>query len=254
LNLADERKKETKKDADEPAKKRGAGRASRAAKKEEGAPTARASAKQGAKKEGAAAGGPARSEAKSADKQTPSKPARGASSAKRAGGQARPRGKAAAAKGEAKASAEVETTPAPTEKVPAKPDEPAKPARERRQRPIEREAPARPVVRAEARYLRSSARKARLVVDHIRGKSIVDARAVLQHTPRSVARDLEKLLNSAIANAENNHDLVGDELLVKDAYADEGPTLKRFRPRARGRATRIRKRTSHVTLTLTPRE
>ena len=91
-------------------------------------------------------------------------------------------------------------------------------------------------------------------MDHIRGKSTVDARAVLQHTPRSVARDLEKLLDSAIANAENNHDLVGDDLLVKEIYADEGPTLKRFRPRARGRASRIRKRTSHVTLTLTPRD
>jgi ribosomal protein L22 len=112
----------------------------------------------------------------------------------------------------------------------------------------------RPVVRAQAKYIRSSARKARLVIDHIRGKPIDEARAVLRHSPRGVARDLEKLLASAVANAENNHDLVGDELLVKEAYADEGPTLKRFRPRALGRATRIRKRTSHLTVTLTTKE
>ena len=109
-------------------------------------------------------------------------------------------------------------------------------------------------MRAQAKYLRSSARKARLVIEHIRGKSVEDARAVLRHTPRGVARDIEKLLASAVANAENNHELVGDDLFVKEAYADEGPTLKRFRPRALGRATRIRKRTSHVTVTLTPRD
>jgi ribosomal protein L22 len=127
-----------------------------------------------------------------------------------------------------------------------------KPApRARRRREAE---PQRPVVRAQAKYVRSSARKARLVIEHLRGKSIDDARAVLRHTPRGVARDLEKLLESAVANAENNHDLVGDDLLVKEVYADEGPTIKRFRPRALGRATRIRKRTSHLTLTLTPKE
>jgi large subunit ribosomal protein L22 len=112
----------------------------------------------------------------------------------------------------------------------------------------------RPVVRAEAKYVRCSARKARLVIEHIRGRSVEDARAVLRHTPRAVAVDLEKLLKSAVANAENNHDLVGDDLVIKEAYADEGPTIKRFRPRALGRATRIRKRTSHLTLTLTPKD
>jgi large subunit ribosomal protein L22 len=128
----------------------------------------------------------------------------------------------------------------------------AKPAPAQRQR--ERETASRPVVRAQAKYVRSSARKARLVIEHIRGRSIEDARAVLRHTPRAVAKDLEKLLNSAVANAENNHELVGDDLVVKDVYADEGPTIKRFRPRALGRATRIRKRTSHLTLTLTPKD
>ena len=113
---------------------------------------------------------------------------------------------------------------------------------------------AAPVVRAHAKYVRTSARKARLVCDHIRGKSVDEARAILAYTPRAVARDWSKLLESAVANAEHNHELVGDDLKVLAAFADEGPTLKRFRPRAMGRATRIRKRTSHLTIQLTPKE
>ena len=112
----------------------------------------------------------------------------------------------------------------------------------------------RPVVRAHAKYVRTSARKARLVCDHIRGKSVPEARAILQFAPRAVARDWAKLLDSAVANAENNHELVADDLRIKEVYADEGPTLKRFRPRAMGRATQIHKRTSHLTITLTPKE
>jgi ribosomal protein L22 len=112
----------------------------------------------------------------------------------------------------------------------------------------------RPVVRAQAKYVRTSARKARLVCDHIRGKSVDEARAILAMTSRSVASDWTKLLESAVANAENNHELLGDDLRVLAVYADEGPTLKRFRPRAMGRATSIRKRTSHLTITLTPKE
>ena len=108
------------------------------------------------------------------------------------------------------------------------------------------------LVRAQARYVRTSARKARLVCDHIRGKSVEDARAILEFAPRAAARDWSKLLESAVANAEHNHELVGDELRIKDAHADEGPTLKRYRPRAMGRATRIRKRTAHLSITLTP--
>lgn len=107
-------------------------------------------------------------------------------------------------------------------------------------------------VRAHARFVRSSARKARLVSDHIRGKSVQDARAILAHAQRDVARDWTKLLESAVANAEHNHELVEDDLRIHNAFADEGPTLKRFQPRAQGRATRIRKRTSHLTITLTP--
>jgi ribosomal protein L22 len=117
-----------------------------------------------------------------------------------------------------------------------------------------REPATRPVVRAQAKYVRSSARKARLVMDHVRGKPVSDARALLRHSPRGIARDLERLLASAVANAENNHDLVGDDLYVKEIYADEGPTLRRFRPRAQGRATRIRKRTSHLTVALSTKE
>jgi ribosomal protein L22 len=113
--------------------------------------------------------------------------------------------------------------------------------------------PRRKVVSAQARYVRTSARKARMVCGHLRGKSVGEARAILAFTPREVARDWSKLLESAVANAENNHELVEDDLLVREAYADEGPTIKRFRPRAQGRATPIRKRTSHLTITLTPK-
>jgi large subunit ribosomal protein L22 len=110
------------------------------------------------------------------------------------------------------------------------------------------------LVRAQAKYVRTSARKARLVCDHIRGKDVVEARAILAFTPRAAAKPWLKLLESAVANAEHNHELVGEELRVAAVFADEGPTLKRYRPRAMGRATRIRKRTSHLTITLTPKE
>lgn len=119
--------------------------------------------------------------------------------------------------------------------------------------PRNRDAEPELVVRAQAKYVRSSARKARLVCDHIRGKSVEEARAILQFTPRAVARDWSKVLESAVANAEHNHELDGEDLLIKAAHADEGPTLKRFRPRAMGRATPIRKRTSHLTILLTPK-
>ena len=132
-------------------------------------------------------------------------------------------------------------------------EKPAAPAPTRRRAPRDPNLPP-PVVRAQAKYVRSSARKARLVCDHIRGKTVVEARAILAHTPRAVARDWTKLLESAIANAENNHELVGEDLYVMVVRADEGPTIKRFRPRAMGRATKIRKRTSHLTILLTPKE
>ena len=134
-----------------------------------------------------------------------------------------------------------------------KAEAPAKPAPSRR-RSRERPVGPPPVVRAQAKYVRSSARKARLVCDHIRGKTVEEARAILAVTPRAIARDWSKLLESAVANAEHNHELVGEDLYVKAVHADEGPTIKRFRPRAMGRATRIRKRTSHLTILLTPKK
>jgi large subunit ribosomal protein L22 len=106
-------------------------------------------------------------------------------------------------------------------------------------------------VSATAKWVRSSARKARLVTDEIRGRSVPEARTILAFSSRAVARDVEKVLRSAVANAEANHGLRGDELVVATAYADEGPTLKRWRARARGRVARIRKRTCHITVKLT---
>jgi ribosomal protein L22 len=165
-----------------------------------------------------------------------------------------------------KAEAAVETKPKPrrsrAKKADAEPKakaskqpEPAKPAKSARaSRRRDRSIDSRVTVHATAKFVRSSPRKARLVTDHIKGKSVDEARAILAFSPRSVAEDWRKLLESAIANAEHNHDLVGDDLRVLNATADDGPTLKRFRPRAMGRATRIRKRTSHLTITLTPKE
>jgi ribosomal protein L22 len=106
------------------------------------------------------------------------------------------------------------------------------------------------IVRAEAKWVRTSARKARLVLDHIRGRSVPEARTVLAFSQRAVAKDIELVLRSAVANAEANHGLIGDELVVLAAYADEGPTIKRWRARARGRVARIKKRTCHITVKL----
>ena len=142
---------------------------------------------------------------------------------------------------------------APKRGAAKQPEAPKAAPRLRRGRREPQEPVAAPVVRAQAKYVRSSARKARLVCDNIRGKSVTDARAILAHTPRAVARDWSKLLESAVANAENNHDLDGEDLVIKAVHADEGPTIKRFRPRAQGRATQIRKRTSHLTILLTPK-
>jgi ribosomal protein L22 len=135
-------------------------------------------------------------------------------------------------------------------KAPAK--TPAKKPAARAGQSSKTKASRRRVVRAHARYVRTSARKARMVCGHLRGKSVQEARAILAFTPRDVARDWSKLLESAVANAESNHELLEDDLIVREAYADEGPTLKRFRARAMGRAAPIRKRTSHLTITLTP--
>jgi large subunit ribosomal protein L22 len=108
----------------------------------------------------------------------------------------------------------------------------------------------RETVRAQARYVRSSARKARLVLEHIRGKSAMEARTILAFETRAIALEAGKVLASAIANAENNNGHEPDDLVVVAAFADEGPTLKRWRPRARGRVNRINKRTCHITIQL----
>jgi ribosomal protein L22 len=137
-------------------------------------------------------------------------------------------------------------------------DEAVKSAKRSRGRRRKAEEPkAVPVglkVSAQAKYVRTSARKARLVCDHIRGKDVTEARAILAFTTRGAAEAWIKLLESAVANAEHNHELLGEDLRIEKVHADEGPTLKRYRPRAMGRATRIRKRTSHLSITLTPKE
>jgi ribosomal protein L22 len=146
----------------------------------------------------------------------------------------------------------------PPAKEPAASERRAEPAEKREKRQKRRARPARGskptptrrVVRARARYVRTSARKARMICGQLRGKSVPEARAILAFTPREVARAWSKLLESAVANAESNHELLEDDLVVREAYADEGPTIRRFRPRAMGRATTIRKRTSHLTITL----
>jgi large subunit ribosomal protein L22 len=105
-------------------------------------------------------------------------------------------------------------------------------------------------VRAEAKYVRMSPRKARLVAEHIRGRSVPEARAVLAFTSREAAQVLQKVLQSAVSNAEANHGIREERLYVKAAYADSGPVMKRWRARARGRVARIRKRTCHITVLL----
>src|SRR5436190_1248635 len=112
----------------------------------------------------------------------------------------------------------------------------------------------RQVVKAQARWVHSSARKARLVTDLIRGRSVPEARTILAFSNRAVGKDVEKVLRSAVANAETHPSLhwQGDDLVVVAAFADEGPTLKRWRARARGRVARIRKRTCHITIELAP--
>lgn len=108
--------------------------------------------------------------------------------------------------------------------------------------------------KATARYVRVSARKARLVVDLVRGKSVAEAEAILKFTPRAAAEVVGKVVHSAAANAEQNLKIKPETLYVSEAYVNEGPTLKRIRPRAQGRASRINKRTSHITVVVKQRE
>ncbi len=135
-----------------------------------------------------------------------------------------------------------------TDKAPAK-----APEKEAAPKPVAPKPDLAPIViRASSRYVRVAPRKARLIADQVRGLHIEKARALLQFSARGAAQDIRKLIDSAAANAENNHDLIADEMRVAEITVDEGPTLKRFRPRALGRATPIHKRTSHIAVALSP--
>jgi ribosomal protein L22 len=190
---------------------------------------------------------------KMADKKTAKEPAKKAT----AKAEKKPAKKAAAKKPAAK----KETAKKEPKKAAAKKETSKKAAAKEakaKKAPAKKAAPkapvAPPVVRASARYVRIAPRKARLIADQVRGLHIEKARALLQFSPRGAAEDIHKLIDSAASNAENNHDLIGDEMRVSSITVDEGPTLKRFRPRAQGRATPIHKRTSHIAVALTPVE
>jgi len=178
-----------------------------------------------------------------------------------------PAKKAESTKKAAKATAKKETKAAAKKAPKAESKKPAKKAAEKAPAKAKAEskpkaAPKKvasglvtaPVVRASARYVRIAPRKARLIADQVRGLHIEKARALLLFSPRGAAQDIHKLIDSAAANAENNHDLIGDEMKISSITVDEGPTLKRYRPRAQGRATPIHKRTSHIAVALTPVE
>ena len=199
---------------------------------------------------------------KPATKRAAKKPAAKPKAATKPKKQTATRGKGAAEAtsktADAKASEASTETKAPARKAPAKKPE-AKPKAEAskapaRRRAAKQEAPERPVVNARARFVRVAPRKARLVADLVRGLPLDDALPLLRFSTRSAAQDIRKLVESAAANAEANHDLVADDLIIKDIHVDEGPTLRRYRPRALGRATRINKRTSHIAVALTPEE
>jgi ribosomal protein L22 len=137
----------------------------------------------------------------------------------------------------------------------------AKGAPSKKEAAPKKEAPRKPApkpvpiaVRASSRYVRVAPRKARLVADQVRGLHIDRARALRECSPRGAARDIRKLIESAASNAENNHDLIADEMRIAEITVDEGPTLRRYRPRALGRATPIMKRTSHIAVALSPDE
>jgi large subunit ribosomal protein L22 len=166
--------------------------------------------------------------------------------------------KKAAAKKDSKAKGKEKKPAAKTaSKKTAKEKKPAAKKTAAKKEPAKKAAKAPmvpPVVKASARYVRIAPRKARLIADQVRGMHIESARALLQFSPRGAAHPIHKLINSAAANAENNHDLIGDEMRIASITVDEGPTLRRFRPRAMGRATPINKRTSHIRVALTPVE
>jgi ribosomal protein L22 len=187
-----------------------------------------------------------KAEAKKAAKKDDAKASKKAS-AKKESKAKEPKGK------DSKAKAKEPKKAAAKEKTSSKKESKAK--KEPAKKAAAKKTPAAPpVVKASARYVRVAPRKARLIADQVRGMHIESARALLQFSPRGAALPIQKLINSAAANAENNHDLIGDEMRVATITVDEGPTLRRFRPRAMGRATPINKRTSHIAVALTPAE
>jgi ribosomal protein L22 len=200
-------------------------------------------------------------EKKDTEKKAPAKkPAAKKPAAKKPASKAKPKAETATkGKGAAEATsktadskaAEKSTAKKPAAKKPAA----KKPAAKKTETKAKPKEPAqRPVVNARARYVRVAPRKARLVADQVRGLHLDDALPLLRFSTRSAAQDIRKLIESAAANAEANHDLVADDLMIKDIHVDEGPTLRRYRPRALGRATRINKRTSHIVVALTPED
>jgi large subunit ribosomal protein L22 len=175
------------------------------------------------------------------------------SPAKKAEGEKPAAKKPAASKTAAKTTAAKK--PAASETAAKKPAaKPKQPASKTRAKPKQKEEPVALAVRAKASYVRIAPRKARLIADQVRGLPLEDARTLLRFSPRTAARDIAKVIDSAAANAENNHDLIADDLRISDITVDEGPTLRRYRPRALGRATRINKRTSHIQVALTPED
>jgi len=162
--------------------------------------------------------------------------------------------KKAPAKKAAKKPAAKKESKKPAAKTDAKKTKAKKEPAKKEKKATPKKPAAPPVVKAKARYVRIAPRKVRLIADQVRGMHIEQARALLAFSPRGAAEPIQKLINSAAANAENNHDLIGDEMRVSSITVDEGPTLRRFRPRAMGRATPINKRTSHIAVALTPVE
>jgi ribosomal protein L22 len=202
--------------------------------------------KPAAKKSSGGSGGTARARKPAAKKETATR-GKGAAEATSKTADSK-----AADKSTSKTSAKKPAAKKPAAKKPA-PKTEAKPKTETKAKKPKEES-TRPVVNARARFVRVAPRKARLVADQVRGLPLEDALPLLRFSTRSAAQDIRKLLESAAANAEANHDLVADDLLIKDIHVDEGPTLRRFRPRALGRATRINKRTSHIAVALTPED
>jgi ribosomal protein L22 len=173
--------------------------------------------------------------------------------AKKESKKAAPKKAAKKAEGKAAAKKPAAKKASKKEKAPAKKEAAKKPAAKKAESKKAKK-PVAIVVRASSRYVRVAPRKARLIADQVRGLHIDQARALLQFSPRGAAHDIGKLIESAASNAENNHDLVADEMRVAEITVDEGPTLKRFRPRALGRATPIHKRTSHIAVALSPED